>query len=100
MEGIGSSKLYYPLSIAQLDGALETTDKLAIEMCHYLLKEEGFFVGPSSGLNILGAVWLAKILGPGHTVISIFCDSGAGYRYNLPYILIYLTGVQFLINNG
>jgi len=80
IEGIGSSKLYYPLSITHLDGVLRGTDKIAVEMCNYLLKEEGFFVGPSSGLNIVGAVWLAKILGPGHTIVSILCDSGANYR--------------------
>lgn len=49
-------------------------------MAYYLLKNEGVFVGGSSGLNVLGAVWLAKLLGPGHTIVTVLCDGGTNYR--------------------
>lgn len=61
-------------------------------MAHYLLKNEGLFLGGSAGLNVVGAgkskilsmfdgsVWLAKKLGPGHVIVTILCDSGNNYR--------------------
>lgn len=45
-------------------------------MAHYLLREEGLFVGSSSAMNCVGAVMAAKELGPGHTIVTILCDSG------------------------
>jgi len=80
LEGIGSSKVYYPLSQAILDGVLRADDRIAIEMAHYLLKEEGLFLGGSAALNVVGAVWLACILGPGHTIATVLCDGGANYK--------------------
>jgi len=80
LEGIGSSCIYYPLSQAKLDGALIVSDTLAIEMAHYLLKYEGLFVGPSAGINVVGALWIAKKLGPGHTIVTVLCDSGNSYK--------------------
>ncbi len=55
-------------------------DKAALDTMMFVLKEEGFFVGPSAGLNILGAIWAAKIMGPGHTIVTFLCDSGNNYR--------------------
>jgi len=49
-------------------------------MAHYLLKHESLFVGPSAGLNVVGALWLAKLLGPGHTIVTVLCDGGGNYR--------------------
>jgi len=48
-------------------------------MAHYLLRNEGIFVGGSSALNVVGAVQLAKKLGPGHTIVTILPDSGIKY---------------------
>ena len=48
-------------------------------MVFRLLHEEGVFVGGSAGLNVCGAVQLAKELGPGHTIVTVLCDSG--FRY-------------------
>ena len=49
---------------------------LALVQTFYLLHEEGFFVGASTGLNVAAAVQVAKDLGPGHTVVTCLCDSG------------------------
>jgi cysteine synthase A len=48
-----------------------------------LLKEEGLCLGASSGVNVAGAIRLAKDLGPGHTVVTILCDSGTRYTSKL-----------------
>ena len=48
-------------------------------MVFRLLHEEGIFVGGSAGLNVCGAVELAKRMGPGHTIVTVLCDSG--FRY-------------------
>ena len=45
-----------------------------------LLKEEGIFLGGSSGINVAGAIQLAKELGPGNTIVTILCDSGQRYQ--------------------
>eukprot|EP00854_Cymbomonas_tetramitiformis_P029553 gene29553-36822_t len=65
---------------ALIDGAMLGTDEEAIEMGYYLLRNEGFFVGPSAALNVCGAVKLARKLGPGHTIVTILCDTGERYR--------------------
>eukprot|EP01127_Copromyxa_protea_P021934 TRINITY_DN7671_c0_g1_i1.p1 TRINITY_DN7671_c0_g1~~TRINITY_DN7671_c0_g1_i1.p1 ORF type:complete len:213 (+),score=49.41 TRINITY_DN7671_c0_g1_i1:337-975(+) len=82
LEGIGSGRVFYGCSKMKIDGAFAADDQIAIEMVHYLLKNEGLFVGGSSGINVLGALWMAKHLGPGHTIITIICDSGNNYRKN------------------
>ena len=48
-----------------------------------LLKEEGLCLGGSSGINVAGAIRLAEELGPGHTVVTILCDSGNRYQSKL-----------------
>jgi cysteine synthase len=48
-----------------------------------LAEEEGLIVGGSSGINVCGAIWLAKELGPGHTVVTILADSGTRYLSKL-----------------
>jgi cysteine synthase A len=48
-----------------------------------LLQEEGLLLGGSSGVNVAGAIRLAKKLGPGHTIVTILCDSGLRYRQRL-----------------
>jgi cysteine synthase A len=48
-----------------------------------LLREEGLFLGASSGVNVAGAIAMAKVLGPGHTIATILCDGGARYASKL-----------------
>jgi cysteine synthase A len=52
-------------------------------MVYRLLHEDGLFLGGSSGINVAAAVRLAKSLGPGHTIVTLLCDSGARYQSRL-----------------
>lgn len=80
-EGIGQGRLTSNLAedFNQLDGAVHIPDSESIAMVYKLLDTEGLFLGASSALNVAAAVKVAKILGPGHTVVTILCD--AAYRY-------------------
>eukprot|EP01126_Amoeba_proteus_P030336 TRINITY_DN30013_c0_g1_i3.p1 TRINITY_DN30013_c0_g1~~TRINITY_DN30013_c0_g1_i3.p1 ORF type:complete len:363 (-),score=90.48 TRINITY_DN30013_c0_g1_i3:663-1751(-) len=82
IEGVGSGRVYFALEQLDLDGVLLVPDQIAVEMSHFLMKNEGFFVGGSSGLNVVGALWLAKHLGPGHTIVTVLTDTGHNYRNN------------------
>ena len=52
-------------------------------MAYYLTKYEGLCLGPSAAINVVGAVKLAKHLGPGHTIATILCDGGERYQSKL-----------------
>ena len=80
-EGIGNSIITANMEGLRehTDGCLQINDHDAIRMVFRLLHEEGVFVGGSAGLNVCGAVQLAKELGPGHTIVTVLCDSG--FRY-------------------
>lgn len=75
-EGIGINRLTQNFMMAKLDGALRGTDKEAVEMSRYLVRKDGLFLGSSSAMNCVGAVRVAQKLGPGHTIVTILCDSG------------------------
>ncbi|XP_047341952.1 cysteine synthase 2 [Impatiens glandulifera] len=75
-EGIGINRLTQNFLMAELDGGFRGTDKEAVEMSRFLLKNDGLFVGSSSAMNCVGAVRLAQSIGPGHTIVTILCDSG------------------------
>ncbi|CAH9076147.1 unnamed protein product [Cuscuta europaea] len=75
-EGIGINRITENFKLAKLDGAFRGTDKEAVEMSRYVLKNDGLFVGSSSAMNCVGAVRVAQALGPGHTIVTILCDSG------------------------
>ncbi|KAJ8429464.1 hypothetical protein Cgig2_015316 [Carnegiea gigantea] len=75
-EGIGINRLTQNFMMAELDGAFRGTDKEAVEMSRYLVKEDGLCLGSSSAMNCVGAVRVAQKLGPGHTIVTILCDSG------------------------
>ena len=79
IEGIGSGRLYANLEKAKIDQVVEVSDEEAIQMCHFILKHEGFLVGGSSGINLCSAVRAARALGPGKVIVSIMCDSGDKY---------------------
>ena len=79
-EGIGQGRITENLKHLVIDDAVRINDKEALEMIFKLLKEEGLFLGGSSGINVCGAIKMAKKLGPGHNVVTILCDSGQRYQ--------------------
>ena len=88
-EGIGQSRITANLKDAKIDDSFQIEDNDALTIIFNLLKNEGLSLGPSSGINIAGAVKLAKILGPGHTIATILCDNGTRYSskiYNIEYL--------------
>lgn len=78
-EGIGQGRVTNNLKDTPIDDAFLIQDTDAVEMVFRLLHEEGFFVGASSGLNVVGAVKAAKLMGPGHTIVTCLCDTGQRY---------------------
>ena len=79
-EGIGQGRITENLKYLVVDDAVRINDKEALEMIFKLLKEEGLFLGGSSGINVCGAIKMAEKLGPGHNVVTILCDSGQRYQ--------------------
>lgn len=82
-EGIGQGRVTGNLEGALIDDAFHIHDNQMLEQCFGVLRREGFFLGGSSGINIAGAIQLAKALGPGKTIVTILCDSGARYQSKL-----------------
>jgi len=82
-EGIGQGRITANLEGAPIDWAQQVTDEEAVTEVFRLLKEEGLVLGGSSGINVVGAIKLAKALGPGHTIVTILCDSGTRYQSKL-----------------
>ncbi|KAK7276961.1 hypothetical protein RIF29_18110 [Crotalaria pallida] len=88
-EGIGINRITKNFAEAKLDGAFRGTDMEAVEMARFLLKKDGLFLGSSSAMNCVGAVRVAQSLGPGHTIVTILCDSGMRHLskfYNAEYL--------------
>jgi len=82
-EGIGISILTDNYRQAKVDSAYCISDRQALPYIFDLLKEEGLCLGGSSGINVAGAVELARELGPGHTIVTILCDYGHRYKSTL-----------------
>jgi len=82
-EGIGLGRVTRNIEGAPLDDAYRIPDEEALPIVFGLLKEEGLCVGGSSGINVAGAIRLARDLGPGHTVVTILADSGTRYQSRL-----------------
>ena len=78
-EGIGQSRITANLDGFVPDTQFQVSDKDAMPIVHALMAEEGLCVGLSSGINVGGAIRLARQLGPGKTVVTILCDSGLRY---------------------
>ena len=78
-EGIGTTRITANFEGTPLDDAVQVTDKRAVAMVYRLLREEGLFVGGSTGINVAAAVDVARGLGPGHTVVTVLCDRGSLY---------------------
>jgi cysteine synthase A len=82
-EGIGQGRVTGNLEDAPVDRAYRIGDEESVQMCFDLLEHEGLCLGGSSGVNVAGAVRLAKDLGPGKTIVTILCDGGARYMSKL-----------------
>ena len=79
-EGIGQGRITKNLEGAPIDEAFQIPDEEALPYAFDLLKNEGLCVGGSSAINIAGAVRLARLLGPGNTVVTVLGDSGTRYQ--------------------
>lgn len=82
-EGIGQGRITANLEGAVVDHAYQISDREAVQTVFQLLQEEGLCLGASSGVNVAGAVRLAKEMGPGHTIVTVLCDYGTRYRSKL-----------------
>jgi len=78
-EGIGTTRITANFEGTPVDDAVQITDKRAVAMVYRLLRDEGLFVGGSTGINVCGAVDTARALGPGHTIVTVLCDRGSLY---------------------
>ena len=82
-EGIGQGRITANLEDAPVDFAYRVEDEEAVRIVFDLDEREGLLLGGSSGVNIAGAIRLARELGPGKTIVTILCDSGARYASKL-----------------
>jgi cysteine synthase A len=82
-EGIGLGRVTGNVEGARVDEAWQIPDEEALGLLFELLEEEGLCLGGSSGINVAGAIRLARSLGPGHTVVTILADHGSRYASKL-----------------
>ena len=82
-EGIGQGRVTANLDGLKIDHAFQISDAEAVDHVFHLVEHEGLCLGGSSGVNIAGAVRLARQLGPGRTIVTILCDYGARYQSKL-----------------
>ena len=91
-EGIGQGRITKNLEKLNVDFPFQINDKYALDVMFNLVEKEGLFLGGSSGINVAGALELAKEVGPGKNIVTILCDSGSRYQTKL-------YNRNFLINN-
>ncbi len=96
-EGIGNSRITDNLAGAKIDWALQISDQDMVSMVYRLLREEGWLFGSSSGINVCGAIEVARRLGPGHTIVTVLCDGGGKYQSSL-FNSEWLAGKGFSID--
>jgi cysteine synthase len=82
-EGIGQGRITANLEGIEVDKAYRINDDEALHVLFRLVEEEGLCLGGSAGVNVAGAIRLAKDLGPGHTIVTILCDYGNRYQSKL-----------------
>jgi len=82
-EGIGQGRITANLEGAPVDVSFQIPDAEAVQIVFDLLEHEGLCLGGSSGINVAGAIRLAKQMGPGHTIVTILCDYGTRYQSKL-----------------
>ncbi|MCG9916601.1 MAG: cysteine synthase A [Phenylobacterium sp.] len=79
-EGIGQGRITANLEGLKVDRAYRIDDAEMLAVIYDLVEHEGLVMGGSTGINVAGAIRLAKDLGPGHTIVTILCDQGARYQ--------------------
>src|SRR5687768_13420777 len=82
-EGIGIGRVTANLEGSPIDDAAHVTDIECVTTVFRLLRDEGLFLGSTSGVNVAAALQIARQLGPGHTIVTILCDTGAKYQSRL-----------------
>jgi cysteine synthase A len=82
-EGIGQGRITANLEGAPVDAAYQIPDEEALPIIFDMAQNEGLLLGGSSGINIAGAIRLARDLGPGHTIVTVLCDLGVRYASKL-----------------
>jgi cysteine synthase A len=82
-EGIGQGRITRNLEGAKIDDAVQITDEEALPILFQMAQEEGLVLGSSSAINVMGAIRVAEQMGPGHTIVTILCDSGSRYQSKL-----------------
>jgi cysteine synthase A len=82
-EGIGQGRITANLEGAKIDAAYQIPDAEALPILFKLLSEEGLCLGGSSGINVAGAIRLARDMGPGHTIVTVLADYGTRYQSKL-----------------
>ena len=82
-EGIGQGRITANLEGAPIDDAFQIPDTEALPIVFDLLEHEGLCMGGSTGINVAGAMRMARDLGPGHTIVTILCDYGNRYQSKL-----------------
>ena len=82
-EGIGQGRITANLEGVIIDGAYQIHDEEAVPLIFDLLEHEGLCLGGSTGINVAGAIRLARELGPGHTIVTVLCDYGSRYQSKL-----------------
>lgn len=82
-EGIGNSRVTENLAGTPIDDAVQVTDRAMVDMVYGLLRDEGWFFGSSTGINLCAAMDVAARLGPGHTIVTVLCDGGGRYQSRL-----------------
>ena len=88
-EGIGQGRITKNLEGLDVDMPFNVSDQEALPVVFNLLQNEGLCLGGSSGINVAGAIKMAKELGPGHKIVTILCDFGTRYQsklYNLEFL--------------
>ena len=82
-EGIGQGRITGNLDGARIDDAFQIPDEEMLPVLYDLVQNEGLLLGGSSGINVAGAIRLARALGPGKTIVTVLCDSGSRYQSKL-----------------
>jgi len=82
-EGIGQGRITENLVGAPIDGQYQIPDAEALPVIFDLVRREGLVLGGSTGINVAGAIRLARELGPGHTIVTVLCDVGQRYQSKL-----------------
>ena len=89
-EGIGTGRITKNFEKALIDEAFQTSDNEALKIVYDLIEDQKIILGGSSGINIAGAIKLAKKMGPGHNIVTILCDDGRRYAskiFNKKFLL-------------